>query len=198
MAKDTRERIVATARDLVHGASLAQVSTEDVCRAAGVHKGSLYHFFPSKEALGMAVLERNWALMSAVLDEAFVDDVPPLARIDRFVDSFAERLSLMRDAMGGVTPGCPLGGLVGELAGHGDEPRTHAARILHAWTQYFTDAISEAKGRGDVDPAVETGPAATRLLAHLQGLALLAKAYDDPRLVLQAKKDFRQLLAAPR
>ncbi|MFG1846390.1 TetR/AcrR family transcriptional regulator [Micromonospora carbonacea] len=46
-------------------ASLAEVSIEDVCRAAGVHKGSLY-FFPSKEALGEAVVDRNWDMMHAV------------------------------------------------------------------------------------------------------------------------------------
>ena len=194
MARDTRERIVTAARDLVHAASLAEVSTDDVCRAAGVHKGSLYHFFPSKEALGVAVLECNWTLMRAMLDEAFTDDVPPLARLDRFVDRFAHRLAVMRETMG-TTPGCPLGGLVGELAGHGDEPRAQATRVLHAWTQYFTDAVSEAKGRGDVDSALEAATAARRLLAHLQGLALLAKAYDDPRLVLDAKRDFRLLLA---
>ena len=194
MARDTRERIVTAARDLVHAASLAEVSTEEVCRAAGVHKGSLYHFFPSKEALGVAVLDCNWTLMRAMLDEAFGDDVPPLARIDRFVDRFAHRLAVMREQMG-TTPGCPLGGLVGELSGHGDEARTQATRVLHTWTRYFTDAVSEAKGRGEVGPAVEAATAARRLLAHLQGLALLAKAYDDPRLVLDAKQDFRLLLA---
>ncbi|MFC7482935.1 TetR family transcriptional regulator C-terminal domain-containing protein [Luedemannella flava] len=129
-----------------------------------------------------------------MLDEAFGDDVPPLARIDRFVDRFAHRLAVMRQALG-ATPGCPLGGLVAELASHGDEARTQAARVLHAWTRYFADAVTEAKGRGEVGPAVEAPAAARRLLAHLQGLALLAMAYDDPQLVLDAKQAFRLLLA---
>ena len=181
MARDTRDRIVAAARDLVHGASLAQVSTEDVCRGAGVHKGSLYHFFPSKDALGAAVLDLNWVMMSAVLDAAFADDVAPLARIDRFVDGFGGMLALMREKMG-ATPGCPLGGLAAELAGQGDEPRAQVTRVLDAWARYFADAVSEAKGRGDVDTTVDAAAAATRLIAHLQGLALLARAYDDPQI----------------
>ncbi|MBQ1072763.1 TetR/AcrR family transcriptional regulator [Micromonospora sp. C31] len=197
MARDTRERIVAVARDLVHGASLAAVSTEDVCRAAGVHKGSLYHFFASKQALGGAVLEHNWAMMSAVLEEAFADDLPPLARVDRFVDSFARMLTLMRDRFG-TTPGCPLGSLAAEFAMHGDDARAQAIRLLQAWKAYFSTAISEAKGRGEVASTVDAETAATRALAHLQGLALLAKAMDDPGLVLQAKTDIRLLLQAPR
>jgi TetR/AcrR family transcriptional repressor of nem operon len=174
---------------------LAQVSIDDVCRAAGVHKGSLYHFFPSKEALAAAVLERNWTMMQAVLEEAFASDVPPLARVDRFVDAFSRMLTLMREKMG-TTPGCPLGGLAGELAGHGDAPREHVARILHAWARYFAEAVSEAKGRGEVPPEVEPTVAADRLLAHLQGLAFLAKVHDDPTLVLRARSELPMLLQA--
>ncbi|MDB1086558.1 TetR/AcrR family transcriptional regulator [Streptomyces sp. ACA25] len=196
MASDTRERIVAVARDLVHGASLSEVSMDGVCRAAGVHKGSLYHFFPSKEALGAAVLARNWELMDAVLEEAFADDVAPLARIDRFIDAFTRRLAMAREKWG-VTPGCPLGGLAAEFAGHGDEARSQVTRILNAWTGYFTDAISQAKVRGEIHSDVDPAEAATRLLAHLQGLALLAKAYDNPELMLQGKADLRMLLQAP-
>ncbi|GGL58754.1 TetR/AcrR family transcriptional regulator [Planomonospora parontospora] len=196
MPSDTRERIVAVARDLVHGASLAEVSIDDVCRAAGVHKGSLYHFFPSKDALGAAVLELNWAMMSAVLEEAFTDDVAPLARIDRFVEAFARMLGLMRQKMG-TTPGCPLGNLAAELAAHGGEVRVRLVRALRDWTRYFADAISEAKGRGEIEPALDPDAAATRVIAHLQGLALLAKAYDDPDLVLRLKDDLPLLLLNP-
>ncbi|MDY7087716.1 MAG: TetR family transcriptional regulator [Actinomycetota bacterium] len=195
MARDTRERIIAVARDLVHSASLAEVSTEDVCRAAGVHKGSLYHFFPSKEVLGGAVLDRNWDMMHTVLDESFAADVPPLERIDRFVDAFVRMLSLMRERFG-ATPGCPLGGLAAEVAGHSEEGRARAERVLSGWTGYFATAISEAKGRGDVPNDVDSGNAATRVLALMQGLALLAKAHDDPALVLLAKTDIRLLLRA--
>jgi TetR/AcrR family transcriptional repressor of nem operon len=195
MARDTRERILAVARDLVHGASLAQVSTEDVCRAAGVHKGSLYHYFSSKEALGGAVLERNWDMMQALLDEAFADDVPPLDRIDRFVDAFTRMLTLMRERFG-VTPGCPLGGLAVEVAAIGVQGRSQAGRILRGWMSYFAAAVSEAKGRGDVPADLDPATAATRVLALMQGLALLAETQDDPQVMLTAKTGIRLLLNA--
>lgn len=196
MGRDTRERILAAARDLVHAASLAEVSIDDVCRAAGVHKGSLYHFFPSKESLGGAVLDRNWSLVEAVLEEAFAPDLPPLARIDRFVDRFAGLLSLMRGRFG-ETPGCPLGGLVGELASHGAEARGRSAATLQRWARYFATAIGEAQDRGELDARVDPAAAGDTLLAHLQGLTLLAKVRDDPLLVLRAKGGFRLLLAEP-
>ena len=33
------------------------VGVDEICRPAGVHKGSFYHFFPSKQALVLAVLD---------------------------------------------------------------------------------------------------------------------------------------------
>jgi TetR/AcrR family transcriptional repressor of nem operon len=93
MSAETRGRLVRAARELIHRASYASVSVQDVCAGAGVHRGSLYHFFPSKEALGVAVVEQNWAMTTAVLDEAFTPDVPPVERIERFFRAFGGMLT---------------------------------------------------------------------------------------------------------
>ncbi|WFE28051.1 TetR/AcrR family transcriptional regulator [Solwaraspora sp. WMMD791] len=195
MASDTRQRLVTVARELVHRSSYAAVSIEDVCSTAGVHRGSLYHFFPSKEALGLAVVDANWVLMDAMLAEAFRDDVAPLARIDRFVHAFGSLLATTREQMG-ATPGCPLGNLAAELAGHG-EAGQRLTGILDAWTRYFTAAIDEARRHGDLSRATDPGEAALRVLAYLQGVALLAKAYDRPGLVDQMRSGVRMLLDPP-
>ena len=193
MATDTRERLVRVARELIHSSTFADVSVEDICAKAGVHRGSLYHFFPSKEALGLAVLEANWATMTALLDEAFSADVAPLERIDRFLQSFGGMLAAARLQIG-ATPGCPLGNLAAELSAQQGQARTSIAGIFDAWTGRLADTIQEAQLRGDVDHDVAPRDAALRVLAYVQGLALLAKAYDQPDLVEQARAGARLLL----
>jgi TetR/AcrR family transcriptional repressor of nem operon len=158
-----------------------------------VHRGSLYHFFPSKEALGLAVLEANWATMTALLDEAFSADVAPLERIDRFLQSFGGMLAAARLQIG-ATPGCPLGNLAAELSAQQGQARTSIASIFDAWARRLADTIQEAQLRGEVDPAVAAEDAALRVLAYVQGLALLAKAYDRPDLIEQAPAGVRLLL----
>lgn len=197
MAGDTKERLVRVARDLIHGASFSEVSVEDICKEAGVHRGSLYHFFPSKEHLGLAVLDANWAMMQALLDEAFDAEAPPLERIDRFVRGFGGMIALMRERMGS-TPDCPVGGLSTELAARGEEARAHTARILDAWAAYFSGAVREAQARGEVVLSADPHETALRIMAHLQGTALLAKAYDRPELVEHARDGVRALLVAAR
>ena len=53
-ATDTRDRILEAAMGLFHARSFDGVGTDEICRAAEVNKGSLYHHFPSKAELAEA------------------------------------------------------------------------------------------------------------------------------------------------
>jgi len=52
----TRDQILGAARELITTRSYLGFSFQDVADAVGIRKASLYHHFPSKEALGVAVL----------------------------------------------------------------------------------------------------------------------------------------------
>lgn len=194
---DTRERLVATARDLVHASTYADVSVDDVCRAAGVNKGSLYHFFPSKHALGTAVLDRNWALMSALLDESFDREVAPLDRLEHFLAAYAAMMTSMREHLG-ATPGCPVGNLAAELSAQDADMRERVSVMLTAWTTRVAGAVREAQRRGDVDPALDPTAAARGVVACIQGMSVLAKAQDDPGVLSALSPLVRRLLPPPR
>ena len=62
----TREQILAVARSLIETRSYLGFSFQDVADAIGIRKASLYHHFPTKEALGIAVIReatqlfKNW------------------------------------------------------------------------------------------------------------------------------------------
>ena len=56
IAGNTREQILAVARDLIETRSYLGFSFQDVADAVGVRKASLYHHFATKEALGVAVI----------------------------------------------------------------------------------------------------------------------------------------------
>ena len=50
----TKRTLIDAAHDLIWANSYAHVSVEDICRKAGVQKGSFYHFFASKAELAAA------------------------------------------------------------------------------------------------------------------------------------------------
>jgi len=78
-APGTREQILRVGRELVQKRSYLGFSFQDVADAVGVRKASLYHHFPSKEALGIEVLGeaaqafRDWTLRRSGSPQAMLE-----------------------------------------------------------------------------------------------------------------------------
>ncbi len=62
-AIDTQQRILDSARELIHSRSYADVGVAAICEYAGVKKGQLLPFFPSKRDLTLAVLDGYYMQM---------------------------------------------------------------------------------------------------------------------------------------
>lgn len=56
---DAKEKILAAARSLIGGRGYSALGVAEICKAAGVPKGSFYCFFESKEALALAVVDEH-------------------------------------------------------------------------------------------------------------------------------------------
>jgi AcrR family transcriptional regulator len=106
---DARERILAAARDMLVTTSLTELSMEDLARAAGVSRGTLYRIVPGKAALLQGLIEAYspFEAVRSIL-AAHRDDPPDvvLPLIGRAVVGVAgERLGLMRAIFHEVTSG---------------------------------------------------------------------------------------------
>ncbi len=66
---DVRQRILTTGQSIIGGKGFAAVGLNEILKAAGVPKGSFYHYFASKEAFGEALLEEYFAGYLAQLEE---------------------------------------------------------------------------------------------------------------------------------
>lgn len=61
-------------------------SVEDVARAAGVSRQTIYAHFPTREALLDAIIERAAAEVTAAFDAAGLDDLPPADAVVRLLE----------------------------------------------------------------------------------------------------------------
>ena len=76
---DAKERLIQAAMDLFYTRSYADVGVQELCKAAGVKKGSFYHFFETKQDLVLAALDRWWEFaQETTWEQAFESDPPPL------------------------------------------------------------------------------------------------------------------------
>lgn len=195
---DARERLVAAARQLMYGRGYADVGVQEICAAAGVHRGSFYHFFPSKQALALDVIDRYDRWYRDLLGQALARDVPPLQRIRRLFELTYEHHRFFLEATGQVK-GCPIGNLALELSTQDEMLRQKLQQTLDEWTAHLEDALREAIAKGE---AAEIDPhaGAQAVLAYLEGAALLATTRNDPDLFKQLAARALQLVApgAPR
>jgi len=95
----TREQILTAAERLFAARGVDGVSMHDIAAAASVSKGNLFHHFPTKRALHLAVLQRacqDFGELVAGLDEPGAASGP---RLERFVRDHVRLLEERQDAV---------------------------------------------------------------------------------------------------
>jgi TetR/AcrR family transcriptional repressor of nem operon len=179
---DTKARILATARELFHGRSYADVGIKEICTLAKVQKGSFYHFFPSKQDLVMAVIDDmsdDWA--HGFVAEAFDEALPPIERLEYMVDAVYYWQKAAKNLEGRM-PGCLFGNLALEVSTRDEVIRARLNAVFAKASARFHEALDQAVEEGTIPP-LDTEKTATAMLAYLEGVILLAKTRNDPEVV---------------
>ena len=85
---DRREQLLRAGSELLGRRSSDEVSIDDIARAAGISKGLLYHYFPTKKDFVVAVLREEVERVTALT--APDPSLPPLEQIDAALDAFLD------------------------------------------------------------------------------------------------------------
>jgi len=179
---DTRQRIISAAQELIYTRSYNEVGVQEICDRADVKKGSFYHFFPSKSDLALAVLDQSQTFMhETIINKAFVADIPPLARIERFFSALHDFHQQVKEDTDFVL-GCPFGNLGCEMSTQDEAIRNRVADILLAVERPFEKALAEAVANGDL-PGIDTAATARAIFAYVEGIMIYAKTRNDPGLI---------------
>ena len=89
--RDTRQHLLDTGRDILAARGFSSVGLSAILQAAGVPKGSFYHYFQSKEQFGQALLEDYFASYVQDLDARFADDgTPAISRLMQYWQDWQE------------------------------------------------------------------------------------------------------------
>jgi len=165
-----RQHIIELAAQVVYRQGFKGTSVENVLEIAGVGKGNFYHYFRSKDELGIAIIgEMEKWLNGAPGDEVFSPSKSPSQRLTDYLAYIAEQRHHENH-------GDPLGNLASEL---GDtEPFVKPLRkALDSLIDRFEALVSEfALERG---AQVEARSIARSLVGHIHGLSIGYKVDRD-------------------
>lgn len=155
------ERIVAAGREVLVTRGYDGASTNRIAAVAGVSPGSLYQYFPDKDAVLTEVLDRYLDAMEARVSRAFLDSVATAgpgagtatavrATLDALLDTFGEEPDLLRVIVEQL-PRSP-GGRRAAFAGRIDD---------------LVTTVLLTRGSGDTDAARAAAWTVVRTVEHL-------------------------------
>jgi TetR/AcrR family transcriptional regulator, transcriptional repressor for nem operon len=188
--QSVRQHILASGRAIIMGKGYSGVGLNEILSAAGVPKGSFYHYFKSKELFGKALLEDYVDTYLAELDSTLAaDGNPGLARLMRYWDSW---LVLADDACAGSK--CLVVKLSGEVADMSEAMREVLLQGTNRIVQRIADCIAEGVADGSIRAGVVAPEAALALYEMWLGAALLTKLRRDPSALHNAMLSTRAML----
>jgi TetR/AcrR family transcriptional repressor of nem operon len=192
MSPDTRTRLVTTAMELFWRKGYASTSISDVLQAAGANSGSLYHFFPGKQDLLVAVLEAyRDGIGPLLLQPAWQDVDDPIERIFALLARYRELIVQTE-----CSYGCPIGSLALEI--HEPDPpvRERLAANFDAWVAAIEECLVAAGTRLNTD--IDRRALAEFVLTTMEGGVMLTRTWRDvahfDRVVHQLRDYFDRLL----
>jgi TetR/AcrR family transcriptional repressor of nem operon len=176
---DAREKILNAAQSLIELRGYSALGVAEICKAAGVPKGSFYYFFESKEVLALAVIDEHWAAQLVEWERIMRSDTQPLQRLRQlFEETEADQRAGQQSC--GTVSGCLFGNLTLELSNQTEPIRERLQEIFDRQVEMVDQVIAEARQQGDVSVA-DTHEAARSVVAQLEGQVLFAKLYNNPQ-----------------
>jgi AcrR family transcriptional regulator len=171
---ETRDRIVFAAMRLFAAKGYGSTSVADILQAANVNAGSLYHFFPGKQDVLLAVLDAyQRGIHPMLLAPAWRGVSDPIERVFALLARYRQHLVESE-----CTYGCPIGSLALEL--HEPDPPVRAllAANFAGWVAAVEQCFVDA---GDRIPArVDRRALATFALTTMEGGVMVSRTERTP------------------
>jgi TetR/AcrR family transcriptional regulator, transcriptional repressor for nem operon len=187
---DARTRLLDAAVDVIRTKGFAATSIDDLCGAAGVTKGSFFHHFENKEALGVAVAN-HWAETTSTFFAAAPYHAPqdPLDRVLAYV---AFRKSIITGELAQVT--CLVGTLVQEVFASSPAVRDACAASIFGHAATLTADIAAAKRARSITADWTPESLARHTQTVIQGAFVLAKAANNIALARESLDHLEQYI----
>jgi TetR/AcrR family transcriptional repressor of nem operon len=141
--QSTRTRLLESARYLFWEKGFAATGMAELLDRAQANSGSFYHFFDSKEALLLALLDSyREGLEPVIVQPAEAAYADPLDRIFGILQGYRERLIATE-----CRYGCPIGRLALEIEAENLPAHSRIAANFSAWTSAVRRFLEEARER---------------------------------------------------
>jgi TetR/AcrR family transcriptional repressor of nem operon len=170
---NTQERLIDAAMRLFWEKGYLSTSIADILHAAGANSGSLYYFFPTKQDLLIAVLDRYIAgIHPMLLAPAWEGIDDPIERVFALLDRYRQMLVDTE-----CFYGCPIGSIALEL--HEPDPavREKLATNFDGWVDAIHQCLTHAGDR--LPRTIDRRSLAIFALTTMEGGVMLSRTHRN-------------------
>ena len=186
---NAKDLIIENAYAIILDRGYPAATVDEICRIAGVSKGSFFHYFKTKEALGLEVLEWYYKrAMQLVGTGTFALETDPVKRIYLFLDHLnAVSYELW-------SKGCLLGSFASYLAATGEQIANQVSKLFNNLVLNLAPLFEPVLDRLENEDRPTAPELAEQLLQIIEGSIVMARAYNDWNHVPKAIENFRKYL----
>jgi TetR/AcrR family transcriptional repressor of nem operon len=191
ISNESSLKLLNAAVDIIRSKGYAATTVDDICREAGVTKGSFFHHFKTKDDLALAAVQ-YWERMTG----GFFASAPYHQQqdpVDRLLGYLDFRVAILTGELPEYT--CLLGTLVQETYSTHPEIRTACEHALASHIDALSSDIQAAKDLYAPDAPWTAESVGSFMQAVLQGAFIFAKAKQDPEVARESIEHLRRYIA---
>jgi TetR/AcrR family transcriptional repressor of nem operon len=183
---ETREALLSAGVAALTAKGFSATGIEEILRSVDVPKGSFYHYFKSKEAFGVELIDRYALYFATKLDRILLNEArTPLLRMHDFIEDAVNGMQRFNFARG-----CLVGNLGQEMGALPPAYRSLLVEVFHDWQGRTAACLKAAAKAGEIDPDVDCDAAAEYFWIGWEGAVLRAKLEQSEMPLRQFAKGF--------
>jgi TetR/AcrR family transcriptional regulator, transcriptional repressor for nem operon len=167
MKETTRQKLIDATFEEVYSHGYQGAALTDILKNAGVHKGSMYHYFGSKKEMALTAVREKIAERFGVRYHSIINSK----------DNYLEQLfEMLRDlSFRDFERGCPLANLVQEMSNLDEDFNQTLKKIYANFREVLKQLFDAAIKAGEMK-ACDTNKLALYSVVVLEGAILSVKA----------------------
>lgn len=167
----TRDKILRSAFCEIHRKGFQAASIANILEDTGLTKGALYHHFPTKQALGLAVIDEiiNERLEGLLFKPLRESEQPVRMLLDIVANSHEARSGEL------IKLGCPLNNLMQEMSPLDTEFKAHLNSLLTVWQDTVENVLRRGQEQGVVRRDIDCKAVALFTVSAWEGCIGIAK-----------------------
>jgi TetR/AcrR family transcriptional repressor of nem operon len=187
---DKRRQIIEIVANIVHSKGYEGTSIQDIMQAAQIGKGQFYHYFSSKQELGLEIVDYCFAQWHQRVIEGILESKnDPKVKINLMLECAVD----IHQNNGGKC-GCFFGNLAVELSEHNDVFRRRLNKVFELWIDHLKVLLDEIMEQEDLPVQTDSQTLAQAIVAMIEGGILLMKNRQDVQTLANVAQVIKKMI----